>query len=219
MFSVKAITVGRGLTGCLGAAGDVLARVFLRPPASPWLPVAVYVPVAVAGVLWNLFVARPAAWVFLVLPLAGLLLWTFVEYVMHSEALHRPTQWGPLLAYQDSHLGHHANPKDPTKIISRLAVTLPLALLIYALLALVLWSWKLAALPLAGVAIGYLSYEVVHYGIHRWRRVRWLLRPLVKHHLYHHYKDPTRCFGVTTTLWDWVFRTHRRPATGCGGNP
>jgi sterol desaturase/sphingolipid hydroxylase (fatty acid hydroxylase superfamily) len=182
----------------------------------------VYVPVAVAGVLWNLLVTPPPAWAFVVLPLAGVLFWTFVEYVMHSEAFHHPTQWGPLQAYQDSHLGHHANPKDPTKIVARLSVSLPLAVLIYALFALVLWSWKLAALPLAGVTFGYLSYEVVHYGIHRWRRVRWLLRPLVKHHLYHHYKDPTRCFGVTTTLWDWVFRTHRRPAAACangGGSP
>ena len=204
MFTVKAIPVGR-----LGAAGT-LARVVLRPPSSPWVPVGLYLPVAAAGVLWNLSGARPAAWAFLALPLAGLLFWTFVEYVMHSEAFHRPTQWGPLRAYQDSHLGHHEDPKDPTRIVARLSVSLPLALLIYALFALALWSAKLAALPFAGVTVGYLSYEVVHYGIHRWRRVRWVLRPLVKHHLYHHYKDQTRCFGVTTTLWDWVFGTHRR---------
>jgi sterol desaturase/sphingolipid hydroxylase (fatty acid hydroxylase superfamily) len=214
MFYAKAISVGRGLTGRLGAAGGALAGVFLRSPSSPWLPVGLYGPVAVAGVLWNLLGSRPPAWAFLVLPVSGVLLWTFIEYVMHSEAFHRPTRWGPLRVYQESHLGHHDDPKDPTLIVARLSISLPLAVIIYALLALVLWNVKLAALPFAGVAVGYLAYEVFHYGIHRWRKVRWLLRPLVKHHLYHHYKDQTRCFGVTTTLWDWVFRTNRQPANG-----
>jgi dihydroceramide fatty acyl 2-hydroxylase len=212
MFQAKAITMGRGLTGCLGAAGGALAGVFLRQPSSPLLPMGLYLPLAAAGVLWNLYGARPPAWEFVALPLGGLLFWTLVEYVMHSEVFHHPTRWGPLKAYQDSHLGHHANPKDPRKIVARLSVSGPLAVVFYALFALLLWSWRLAALPMAGLVVGYLSYEVVHYGIHRWRRGRWLLRPLVKHHLYHHYKDQTRCFGVTTTLWDWVFRTHRRPA-------
>jgi sterol desaturase/sphingolipid hydroxylase (fatty acid hydroxylase superfamily) len=205
MLTAKALDPGRAV-----AAGAALIRVVLRQPSSPWLPVALYLPAAAAGVLWNLAGPRPPAWAFLALPPVGLLFWTFVEYVMHSEAFHRPTRWGPLRAYQESHLGHHEDPKDPARIVARLSVSLPLALLIYALFALALWSVKLAALPFAGVTVGYLAYEVVHYGIHRWRRVRWLLRPLVKHHLYHHYKDPTRCFGVTTTLWDWVFRTHRR---------
>ena len=63
---------------------------------------------------------------------------------------------------------------------------------------------------MAGVIVGYLSYEVVHYAIHRSRWFRHLFRPWVRNHLYHHHKDDSRCFGVTSPLWDWVFRTGRR---------
>jgi sterol desaturase/sphingolipid hydroxylase (fatty acid hydroxylase superfamily) len=64
---------------------------------------------------------------------------------------------------------------------------------------------------MAGVIVGYLSYEVIHYAIHRVPWARRLLRPLASHHLHHHYADPSRCFGVSSPLWDWVFRTGRRP--------
>ena len=77
-----------------------------------------------------------------------------------------------------------------------------------------LWAWradprvqKLAALPIAGMILGYLSYELVHYAIHRSKWFRVYLRPLVRHHLYHHHKDDGRCYGVTTPLWDWIFGT------------
>src|SRR5262249_24283051 len=152
MLSTKALGAGR-----VAAACGAVPRVFFGPLSSPWLPVALYLPVAAAGVLWNVAEPRPPAWAFLVLPPVGLLFWTFVQYVMHCEAFHRPPLWGPLRPYQDSHLGHHENPKDPAQIVARLSISLPLAVLFYVLFALALWSWRLAALPFAGLTVGYLA--------------------------------------------------------------
>ncbi len=191
------------------AARAGLSRFYFQQPSSPWLPALVYGPLAIAGVLWNLVGVRPPCWGWAVLPVAGFLTWTLLEYVLHSQAFHASPWLPQLRSVASSHLGHHEFPKDPTRIVARLSISMPLALVLFALFWVVLWNLKLAMLALAGLVAGYLAYEVIHYWIHIGRRTRWLLRPLVKHHFYHHFKDDTRCYGVTTPLWDWVFRTNR----------
>ena len=98
----------------------------------------------------------------------------------------------------------------PAAMVARLAFSLPIAVFLFAVLSLLLWSPQKAALVMVGLIVGYLSYEVIHYSIHRVPMVRRLVRPLASHHLHHHYADSTRCYGVTSPLWDWVFRTGRR---------
>jgi sterol desaturase/sphingolipid hydroxylase (fatty acid hydroxylase superfamily) len=192
-----------------GSAGNGIFRLFFRQPASYWLPVVFYAPIGAAFVLWSLLAGGVAAWQFIVLPFSGVLFWTFLEYFFHSVGFHRPTRSSRLQEVQASHLGHHADPTELTQIVSRLSFTLPVALAIFGVLTLMLWSAQLAGLVMVGVIVGYLAYEVIHYRIHVGRRSRWLPRSLVRNHLYHHHKDQTRCFGVTTTLWDHVFRTQR----------
>jgi sterol desaturase/sphingolipid hydroxylase (fatty acid hydroxylase superfamily) len=206
-----ATTTGRLLGFWLGSrnASNGLVRLFYCQPASYWLPVAFYTPIGLALILWNVLVGGVAWWQFAVLPLAGVMLWTLLEYFIHSIGFHRPTRSMRLQVVQGSHSGHHADPTELTQIVSRLSFTLPVALVIFAVLSLVLWSVQRAGLAMVGVIVGYLAYEVIHYRIHVGRRSRWLPRSLVRNHLYHHHKDQTRCFGVTTTLWDHVFRTQR----------
>jgi sterol desaturase/sphingolipid hydroxylase (fatty acid hydroxylase superfamily) len=186
-----------------------LTDLVLRQPSSPWRPVCFYAPVAAGCVLWGVLGEGCPLWALLVLPPAGFLVWTLLEYVLHSAAFHGVVHSPALRALQASHLGHHHDPKDPTQIVARLAISLPLALVFFALFWLGLRSVQLAGLLMSGLIAGYLAYEVFHFAIHRSRRWRWLLRPLIRHHLYHHHKDASRCYGVTTPLWDWVFRTGR----------
>jgi sterol desaturase/sphingolipid hydroxylase (fatty acid hydroxylase superfamily) len=196
------------LPACARACGAAALSPLIHQPSSPWLPVAFYGPVAAACLLGNLLGEPPPAWAWVVLPLAGFLLWTLLEYVLHSRFFHDPPRgfrWMSL-----SHGSHHEAPDDPNRIVAHLSFSFPLAVLLFAVLSLVLWSPQWAALVEVGLIAGYLSYEVIHYSIHRVPAVRRLLRPLASHHLHHHYADPSRCFGVTSPLWDWVFRTGRR---------
>jgi sterol desaturase/sphingolipid hydroxylase (fatty acid hydroxylase superfamily) len=193
----------------LRSAGATLVYPLVCNPSTPWLPVGVYVPIMVAGVIWNLLGPGPSPWCWIGLPAAGLLLWSFLEYVLHSQAFHRVTTVPVLQSLQQTHLDHHNEPKDTKQLVVRLARSLPVTAVLFAAAWAVLRSGPLAALLMVGVVSGYLAYEVLHYWIHLRGRRRWLLAPLVKHHLYHHYKDPSRCFGVTSPLWDWVFRTGR----------
>jgi sterol desaturase/sphingolipid hydroxylase (fatty acid hydroxylase superfamily) len=213
---VDAMNVAIRLMTGTRTAGAGLWRLYTRQPASPWVPAAFYGPIAVAGVLGNLIGERPSPWSWVLLPLAGVLLWTLLEYVLHSRGFHGRPGAARLGAVQVSHGAHHDDPKDPAKIVTRLAFSVPIAVVVFLTAWLVMRGLKPAGLLIAGAAVGYLAYEVIHYWIHVGRRTRWLLRPLVKHHLYHHYKDDTRCYGVTTPLWDWIFRTNR-PAVGRRG--
>jgi sterol desaturase/sphingolipid hydroxylase (fatty acid hydroxylase superfamily) len=63
----------------------------------------------------------------------------------------------------------------------------------------------------AGFLTFYVAYEVLHRRSHthspRGMYGRWLR----KHHFYHHFGNPKMNHGVTSPIWDIVFRTHARP--------
>ena len=107
-------------------------------PSSPWLPAVVYGTLAVGAVAWNLLAERPPAWVWVVLPAAGVLLWTLLEYVLHSRLFHDPPP--PLRWLSDSHGSHHDEPNDPNRIVARLSFSFPVAVVLFPLLSLLLWT-------------------------------------------------------------------------------
>ena len=81
---------------------------------------------------------------------------------------------------------------------------------LWGLLALATGSWQRAALIEAGTILGYLLYEALHVRIHSAAAGGAILRALRKHHFYHHFADDTRCFGVTSGVWDRIFGTAPR---------
>jgi sterol desaturase/sphingolipid hydroxylase (fatty acid hydroxylase superfamily) len=192
------------------ASEAIVYRIVFSQPESPWPPVCVFVPLVVASVLWNLLDGTTPAWMFFALPAVGYLFWTLLEYLLHSEIFHRAGLPGILRGLAEGHLSHHDDPPNPSLIVARLSFSLPIAAVLFGVFSLALWSARLAALLASGVIVGYLSYEIVHFAIHRSPRMRRLVKPLASHHLHHHYADPSRCFGVSVPLWDWVFRTGRR---------
>jgi hypothetical protein len=134
------------------------------------------------------------------IPLAlagGLLLWTAIEYLMHRFAFHG---FAP-------HWEHHADPVDVKYILA----PFPLSLSVSAGLWVAMWaitrSTALPGLILAGVWVGYLTYEGVHLRIHSNAPGGPLLRALRRRHYYHHFADDRFYYGVTTPLWDFVFRS------------
>jgi sterol desaturase/sphingolipid hydroxylase (fatty acid hydroxylase superfamily) len=178
-------------------------------PGNLWHAMLVYVPLIVALVVGNAMWGRLSLWEWITLPVAGLLLWTLLEYVIHAFAFHPRWLSGWLKNVQHSHAMHHAYPKRPEYIVARLSFTVPIAAALFALLWLVTGDLRWASLILVGAVAGYLTYEVVHWSIHRRWGPRILPRSLVLHHLYHHYKDDQSCYGVTSPLWDVVFGTSR----------
>jgi sterol desaturase/sphingolipid hydroxylase (fatty acid hydroxylase superfamily) len=142
--------------------------------------------------------------------LLGTLGWTLIEYLLHRGLLHYHT---PVAAIQNVieklHLGHHWDPLDEAKITVPVYASLPIACALLGLFRLMAGSWEAAALLMTGTIGGYLSYEVVHFRIHRSATRGCLLEWQRANHFSHHYKNQDRCFGVTTPLWDYVFGTGR----------
>ena len=174
-----------------------------------WLPVVVGF-LAAAGQGSNVSPAYiPAGFLF------GLVLWTFAEYTLHRFVFHfRPrTSWQERVSFL-FHGVHHAQPQCKTRLVMPPVVSIPLALLFYALFQLILG--RMLALPhwiapsFAGFVAGYLVYDITHYATHHFPMRARLWKFLKRYHMQHHYKTPDQRFGVSSPLWDVIFGT--RPA-------
>lgn len=165
---------------------------------------------ALTAAIWT---GRPLEVVALVI--AGLLLWTFLEYLLHRWMLHwepeRPAQRMIRRCFP-SHRSHHDAPsKERRNVKLQLRITASLSLILTAFLILIGVPAIVALSVNAGVLLGYQAYEYVHVACHHLpMRNAWAAR-LKHHHAIHHHRDETVNFGVTTTVWDSVFGTMWKP--------
>jgi len=58
-------------------------------------------------------------------------------------------------------------------------------------------------------AVGYLLYDYIHWASHRVVFRNRVGRFLKRHHALHHFETPDARWGVSSPLWDHVFRTAR----------
>jgi sterol desaturase/sphingolipid hydroxylase (fatty acid hydroxylase superfamily) len=189
---------------CRMFENDLLERFSRIHPSTPFV---VWIPVAA------LFLARSAMrhqLALLSIPalfFAGIVFWTFAEYVLHRWVFHwtNDTAWGKRVHFL-LHGVHHDFPNDKDRLVMPLPTSVPLAILFYALFAVTLG--RTVGEPFfAGFVIGYLFYDGTHYFVHHFApRSRWG-KFLRRHHLTHHFADHDGGFGVSSPLWDYVFRT------------
>ncbi len=86
------------------------------------------------------------------------------------------------------------------------ALSLPLGALFFGLFALIFGTP--AAYPLfAGLLVGYLTYDYTHYYLHHHTPKTQLGKRLREQHMRHHFQDHRYGFGVSSPMWDVVFRT------------
>lgn len=182
---------------------DRLERLVRAHPASPYV---LYLPL-IAACLWRAGRALDVP-VLLGLLLAGWLLWTFVEYWLHRGFFHlRPDGPATRVTSFIVHRHHHVAPQDTEHLVATPLYSLGLFLLLLALASLAGADARWALL--AGSMLGYLAYEAAHWHIHHARPRGRLGRALRRHHLRHHFADAGHNFGISSPLWDLVFRTWR----------
>jgi len=132
----------------------------------------------------------------------GVLGWTFTEYVLHRFDGHGMKGKTP---FSKEHLAHHADPQT-------FAATWKKLLLAAVILPTIATLGSLAVGP-AGItfAVGftlmYGTYELLHRRIHTHAPLNAWGEWARRHHLVHHHVAPKLNHGVTTSLWDHVFRT------------
>jgi len=140
----------------------------------------------------------------------GLLIWTVLEYFFHRVLFHthfrRP--WLREIVNR-SHLSHHAAPRDPKQILVIPSFGLVVSAAIYPILFVLTRNLFTASGIISGIWLGFLYYEAVHYRVHVSLSDSPLLRYQRRAHFYHHFSNPHSCYGVTSPLWDHVFRSYR----------
>ena len=135
--------------------------------------------------------------------ITGVILWTFLEYILHRFLGHEHRGKN---FFKAEHGQHHAkyNYFAPAKkkAFMVLMVTVTLFILVNAIV-----TTSIALAFLAGFSGMYILYEVTHHRFHICKPVAKPFIILRKHHFYHHFHNPKTNHGVTCRFWDRVFGT------------
>jgi len=137
--------------------------------------------------------------------IAGALFWSLFEYIMHRYLFHMIVESprARKIIYT-MHGVHHEYPRDKERLFMPPVPSLIVASIIFSAMYYIM-SWKaLSFFP--GFLFGYIMYGSMHYAIHAFAPPKFLKALWRNHHL-HHYKAPEKGFGVSSVLWDVVFRT------------
>ena len=136
----------------------------------------------------------------------GVLTFSLVEYLMHRYLFHLApkTEKHEKFAYA-VHGVHHDYPKDKDRLAMPIPLSLTLSALFFLFYKMIMGNLVYAFLP--GFLIGYAAYLWVHFMVHAFQPPKNFWKVLWVHHGIHHYKDPGNAFGVSSPLWDYIFRT------------
>ena len=170
----------------------------------PATPLIVFIPIMAVtsylGYMQTTFISGSAAFVL------GILLWTLMEYVIHRWAFHyHPKSEPGKRIHFLVHGIHHDYPRDATRLVMPLLVSLPLATLFFFLFKFLFGAFYLNIF--SGFVLGYMAYDSIHYATHHITMNGKIGRFLREYHLRHHYQDEHTAYGVSNPLWDYVFKT------------
>ncbi|XP_011692149.1 PREDICTED: fatty acid 2-hydroxylase [Wasmannia auropunctata] len=138
----------------------------------------------------------------------GLFIWTVAEYVLHRKVFHfKPpddSKWLITLHFM-FHGSHHKAPMDERRLV------FPPTFSLFVIT--ILWPvykslFSQAHFVAVGSMIGYLCYDLMHYYLHNGAPTAdSYLYKMKRRHNYHHFIHHNQGFGVTSELWDRVFKT------------
>ncbi|CAP31203.1 Protein CBG12227 [Caenorhabditis briggsae] len=140
----------------------------------------------------------------------GVLTWTFTEYSLHRWVFHwKPSPHSPnqILLHFLAHGLHHKTPMDGDRLVFP---PVPAALIvgIFYVIYSNTFQWSVFCAFGAGKLFGYVTYDMVHYYLHHGSpRPRSNLHYRKVYHHNHHFKNFDVGFGISTSLWDYVFHT------------
>lgn len=139
--------------------------------------------------------------------LLGVLIVSLIEYCLHRWGFHFTAHnEKERLRLFLAHGYHHAFPNDPMRLVLPPIAIWPVAALIITVyyFAFGVYFWPVAA----GSALGYIAYDWIHYYTHHFTPKTGVGRWIKRYHMLHHHDSPNHRFGITSPLWDFVFRTY-----------
>jgi sterol desaturase/sphingolipid hydroxylase (fatty acid hydroxylase superfamily) len=171
------------------------------------VPLYVYIPVILVFLYRGIFLFNIEFMELISLIVLGIIVWSLAEYVLHRFVFHY---------VPDSKLGqrmhfifhgvHHDYPSDSRRLVMPPSASLPLAVIFYLLFYVIVGRIYVAPF-MAGFLTGYLCYDMTHYAVHHFNMHNKFWLAIKNHHMKHHYKDPSKGFGVSSPVWDKIIGT------------
>lgn len=190
-------------------------RVFKNPimdwlsRAHPALPAVMWIPMLIAALVYGLY-SGVTWWAALLLWPTGVFLWTLFEYILHRWIFHFiPEDTEQRSSYYLVHQIHH-DATEWDRLVAPPLMSLSLGVIFTVLFRIVLGPTLMWPV-LSGFIAGYLVYDYSHFFMHFRAPKTNFGKRIRRRHMQHHTAYPDRWFGVSTSFWDFVFRTHVRP--------
>lgn len=177
----------------------------------PIVPLVFWVPIIIFLFYRGLTLKQVEIFELILLSFGGLLLWTITEYILHRYIFHwdAKSRAGKYFVFLFHGL-HHDDPQDPTRLVMP-----PVPAVIIVSLLWVIFSFifpdKFLDIIMAYFLIGYLCYDYIHYATHHFAMTSPIGKYLRKYHLQHHYSGEKSKYGVSSPLWDIIFKTTTGP--------
>ncbi len=170
------------------------------------IPLSILTAISVFLSYWAMAKIEFSITSFITLFIIGFCSWTLGEYFIHRYVFHMKDDknWKKWIQYT-FHGVHHEYPKDKDRIVMPPAGAIIIGSLIFGVAWLLMQKYAFAFVP--GFLIGYVTYAFVHYAIHAYQPPNNFLKWLWIYHSVHHYKHPDKYFGVSSPVWDFVFKT------------
>ncbi len=172
------------------------------------IPISIFFIYAGGLLYWSIASVHLNTGTIIGLFVAGWISFTLVEYLAHRYIFHMSVHNKLRKKLQYAFHGvHHDYPTDRDRLAMPPVVSITLSTILLFLFKFIIGDFVFAFLP--GFLVGYAMYLLVHYIVHTFSPPKNFLRQLWINHSIHHYKDDSIIFGVSSPLWDYVFRTHK----------
>ena len=177
----------------------------------PIVPLVLWTPVIAFLFYYGATVQNVTPNEFIVLFFVGFVLWTFTEYIVHRYVFHwdAKSAVGKYFVFLFHGL-HHDDPQDQTRLVMPPVPAILLSGVLYFLFFLV-FPAKYLQVIMAYFMTGYLCYDYIHYATHHFAMTSRVGKFLRKYHLQHHYSGESSKYGVSSPLWDYIFKTTTGP--------
>ncbi len=166
---------------------------------------SLYFPVIAFMLYYGASYKGVAIWLEVLLFICGALAWSLFEYIMHRHLFHMMVKSPRAQRFvYTMHGVHHEYPRDKERLFMPPVPSIILACVIFFIMKTLIGWNALAFFP--GFLFGYMMYGSMHFAIHAFAPPKFMKALWRNHHL-HHYKAPDKGFGVSSVLWDIIFRT------------
>lgn len=177
----------------------------------PWIIYSIYIPVCATMIYHSTNLPGFSPGLITGLYFTAMLSWTLFEYMAHRYLFHYQTDslQGKRLVYI-FHGNHHEFPRDKERLFMPPVPSILIGSIIFGIFSGISYfltgtiNYSFIFFP--GFISGYLIYVSMHYAIHTYAPPR-MLKGLWRNHHMHHYRYHDKGFGVSSPLWDILFKT------------